>query len=123
MQLRQGRFNTLAPTAIPWGLFIGVKNMEDRYVPIAGIQATSRDSNAIKIRKANKDGAGDGNRTHASSLGSYSSTIELHPRRGVILLRSATPVQRVRRPAESISGPIARPFLWALARERGEGKD
>ncbi len=26
------------------------------------------------------DGAGDGNRTHASSLGSYSSTIELHPR-------------------------------------------
>src|SRR5262245_47404630 len=27
-------------------------------------------------------GAGDGNRTHVSSLGSYSSTIELHPRRG-----------------------------------------
>src|SRR6187397_598964 len=25
-------------------------------------------------------GAGDGNRTHVSSLGSYSSTIELHPR-------------------------------------------
>ena len=25
------------------------------------------------------DGAGDGNRTHVSSLGSYSSTIELHP--------------------------------------------
>ncbi len=27
-------------------------------------------------------GAGDGNRTHVSSLGSCSSTIELHPRRG-----------------------------------------
>src|SRR5688572_20460147 len=27
-----------------------------------------------------KGGAGDGNRTHVSSLGSYSSTIELHPR-------------------------------------------
>jgi hypothetical protein len=25
------------------------------------------------------DGAGDGNRTHVSSLGSCSSTIELHP--------------------------------------------
>jgi hypothetical protein len=31
------------------------------------------------------NGAGDGNRTHVSSLGSYSSTIELHPRAGVIL--------------------------------------
>src|SRR5690606_10091723 len=27
-----------------------------------------------------EDGAGDGNRTHVSSLGSYSSTIELRPR-------------------------------------------
>ena len=26
-------------------------------------------------------GAGDGNRTHVTSLGSWSSTIELHPRR------------------------------------------
>ena len=26
-----------------------------------------------------KDGAGDGNRTHVASLGSWSSTIELHP--------------------------------------------
>src|SRR5262249_8802254 len=41
-------------------------------------------------------GAGDGNRTHVSSLGSCSSTIELHPRRGGILyvsgVRAATPV-------------------------------
>ena len=29
-------------------------------------------------------GAGDGNRTHVSSLGSYSSTIELHPRKAII---------------------------------------
>jgi hypothetical protein len=33
-------------------------------------------------RRAN--GAGDGNRTHVSSLGSYSSTIELHPRKAII---------------------------------------
>ena len=32
-------------------------------------------------------GAGDGNRTHASSLGSYSSTIELHPRDGFQSIR------------------------------------
>src|SRR5215831_21363760 len=30
-----------------------------------------------------KVGAGDGNRTHVSSLGSYSSTIELHPQRRI----------------------------------------
>ncbi|VXA82107.1 hypothetical protein AERO8C_120513 [Aeromonas veronii] len=29
-----------------------------------------------------KFGAGDGNRTHVCSLGSYRSTIELHPRQG-----------------------------------------
>jgi hypothetical protein len=33
-----------------------------------------------RIRGLFKSGAGDGNRTHASSLGSCSSTIELHPR-------------------------------------------
>ena len=36
-----------------------------------------------------ESGAGDGNRTHASSLGSYSSTIELHPLRSVILAPAA----------------------------------
>ena len=35
-------------------------------------------------------GAGDGNRTHVSSLGSYSSTIELHPHRAGILCRIPT---------------------------------
>ncbi len=34
---------------------------------------------------AGKFGAGDGNRTHVSSLGSCSSTIELHPRVAPIL--------------------------------------
>src|SRR4051812_44179191 len=36
-----------------------------------------------KVRRGDlafcRSGAGDGNRTHVSSLGSYSSTIELHP--------------------------------------------
>src|SRR5690606_23303400 len=36
---------------------------------------------ATKAAADQDDGAGDGNRTHASSLGSCSSTIELHPRR------------------------------------------
>ncbi len=35
-------------------------------------------------------GAGDGNRTHTSSLGSYSSTIELRPRSVRILAKSTT---------------------------------
>ena len=35
-----------------------------------------------RIQWTSSDGAGDGNRTHVSSLGSYSSTIELHPRPG-----------------------------------------
>src|ERR1041385_7379800 len=42
------------------------------------------------------DGAGDGNRTHVSSLGSCSSTIELHPR-GVwilVLLQTALPLRQ-----------------------------
>src|ERR1700730_7383139 len=38
-------------------------------------------------------GAGDGNRTHVSSLGSCSSTIELHPRSGLILREFAHPPQ------------------------------
>ena len=37
-----------------------------------------------------EDGAGDGNRTHVSSLGSYSSTIELHPRPTRILTKLTT---------------------------------
>lgn len=32
------------------------------------------------LKRMRRDGAGDGNRTHVSSLGSYSSTIELRPR-------------------------------------------
>src|SRR5688572_28956182 len=38
-----------------------------------------------------KGGAGDGNRTHVSSLGSYSSTIELHPRRVARITRNMIP--------------------------------
>ena len=34
----------------------------------------------VASESAVSSGAGDGNRTHVSSLGSYSSTIELHPR-------------------------------------------
>src|SRR5262249_17390524 len=34
------------------------------------------------------DGAGDGNRTHVSSLGSCSSTIELHLRRLIVVISS-----------------------------------
>src|SRR5215469_3039502 len=33
-------------------------------------------------------GAGDGNRTHVSSLGSCSSTIELHPRQLIVVISS-----------------------------------
>src|SRR5687768_18502091 len=39
-------------------------------------------------------GAGDGNRTHASSLGSCSSTIELHPRDPRSLCRGSERWQR-----------------------------
>ncbi len=42
------------------------------------------------------DGAGDGNRTHVSSLGSYSSTIELHPRPDAILEGNRPARQRER---------------------------
>ena len=35
-----------------------------------------------KLLLHNNFGAGDGNRTHATSLGSWSSAIELHPRDG-----------------------------------------
>jgi hypothetical protein len=43
------------------------------------------------------DGAGDGNRTHATSLEGWSSTIELHPHNGVSG-GIRTPDQRLRRP-------------------------
>src|SRR3954470_7927180 len=39
------------------------------------------------------NGAGDGNRTHVSSLGSYSSTIELHPRGAARIAEPAHPPQ------------------------------
>ena len=35
----------------------------------------------------NEAGAGEGNRTLVSSLGSYSSTIELHPRRAWMVIQ------------------------------------
>ncbi|VXA78165.1 hypothetical protein AERO9A_230046 [Aeromonas salmonicida] len=38
---------------------------------------------------ASKFGAGDGNRTHVCSLGSYRSTIELHPRQGLYYMHFA----------------------------------
>ncbi len=41
-----------------------------------------------------KIGAGDGNRTHVSSLGSYSSTIELHPRGEARIAEPQTPSQQ-----------------------------
>jgi hypothetical protein len=41
----------------------------------------SRDRRGRTPDRSLEYGAGDGNRTHVSSLGSYSSTIELHPRR------------------------------------------
>src|SRR5215471_6060546 len=53
------------------------------------------------------DGAGDGNRTHVSSLGSCSSTIELHPR-GVLILRAI--------PAAPQAGPF-------VASRRGSARD
>lgn len=56
-----------------------------------------------------KDGAGDGNRTHASSLGSCSSTIELHPRRAIMQSRNERrnarrPSARTRREIAAVSG-------------------
>ena len=43
------------------------------------------------------NGAGDGNRTHVSSLGSYSSTIELHPRRGAARIAEPSRASQPRR--------------------------
>jgi hypothetical protein len=54
---------------------------------------------------ARANGAGDGNRTHVSSLGSYSSTIELHPRGALILCG----IQTTRQPGQPRGGRSPRP--------------
>jgi hypothetical protein len=51
-------------------------------------------------------GAGDGNRTHVSSLGSYSSTIELRPPRALILFGFRSLRQLGRRTHWQETGPL-----------------
>ena len=53
-----------------------------------------------------KTGAGDGNRTHVSSLGSCSSTIELHPR-GLLILFCVNYFGNDPRPALAVVPTIA----------------
>src|SRR5690242_8359045 len=59
----------------------------------------SRRGVSVTWRRVEETGAGDGNRTHVSSLGSCSSAIELHPLAGRVILRGypaprQTPVPR-----------------------------
>src|ERR1700733_5688442 len=55
------------------------------HLPQHSARSSSQCSSSSQESLARKLGAGDGNRTHVSSLGSCSSTIELHPRGDLIL--------------------------------------
>ena len=70
---------------------------------------------------AEGSGAGDGNRTHASSLGSYSSTIELHPLGVWILAHPRLPATETTSRPAALQNPS-----WAkasdTARRDGSGR-
>src|SRR5690606_41409196 len=65
---------------------VGTRKQEGRHPRDAALRACG-------------NGAGDGNRTHASSLGSCSSTIELRPRGGQSMPATATGATRAGRRA------------------------
>ena len=59
------------------------------------------------------NGAGDGNRTHVSSLGSYSSTIELRPLEGIMLFDLAV-AQQLRPTCRAWSVSGCNSLVWNL---------
>src|SRR5690606_16078787 len=92
----------------------------DRHHPCS-LPANRNGGTPLECRRAlhvDRIGAGDGNRTHASSLGSCSSTIELHPRSATSLCRAPSAAQRMPgRHASPAAGRLAQNLLPTLRKK------